>query len=121
MTALLVAVAGGLGALARFIADERIHRRLSRRWPIGTLTINCLGSLLLGGLLGLLWYHHAASCLVRILGTGFCGGFTTFSAASFESVRLFRSGRIGAAALFAVGGLVVALGAGLLGIWLASL
>lgn len=85
-----LALAGGCGASARFIADGLLGSRLPARWPLATLIINVTGSFLLGLLTGL-GADHAE--IVMVLGTGFLGGFTTFSTASVELVRLVRSER----------------------------
>ncbi len=113
---LLVALAGGLGAAARFLVDGAIADRSRLSVPIGTLVVNVLGSFLLGALTGWSLGHAASDGLRAVLGTGFLGGFTTFSTASVELVRLARAGRGRAAVLLAVGMIVaslVAAGAGL--------
>ena len=74
-----VGLAGSLGAAARFMTDGFIRARLSSRIPIGTISINLSGSLLLGVLTGLVVFHHVTSTLTLVVGSGFCGGFTTFS------------------------------------------
>ncbi len=92
-----VGLAGSLGAAARFVTDGTIRARASRAVPVGTLVINLSGSLLLGVLTGLVVFHHVTTTLTLIAGTGFCGGFTTFSTASFETVRLLQRGQLAAA------------------------
>ncbi len=94
-----VGLAGSLGAAARFITDGFIRGRLSSRIPIGTMSINLSGSLLLGVLTGLVVFHHVTSTLTLVVGSGFCGGFTTFSTTSFETVRLVQQGELRAAGL----------------------
>ncbi len=89
---LLLALAGGLGAVTRFLADALVARHNPFRVPSGTLLINITGSLLLGLLTSRLPIGPAdsAGATVRaVLGTGFCGGYTTFSTASVETVRLW--------------------------------
>ncbi len=111
-----VGLAGSLGAAARFIADGTIRTRISTRAPMGTMAINVAGSLLLGVLTGLVVFHHASSTLTLVAGTGFCGGFTTFSTASFEAIRLIQQGELQAAALstgVTVAGTLAAAAAGL--------
>lgn len=66
---------------------------------MGTLTINTVGSGLLGLITGYVMFHTGAPEWAAIAGTGFMGGFTTFSTASFEGVRLVRAGRPGEAAV----------------------
>ncbi|HSN44378.1 MAG TPA: fluoride efflux transporter CrcB [Propionibacteriaceae bacterium] len=93
MSALVVALAGGLGAVARFLVDAAIGRRVARPGlPLGTLVINVTGSLLLGLITG--WWSVAGGdpTLRLVLGTGFLGGYTTFSTASVEAARLAREG-----------------------------
>jgi CrcB protein len=109
--ALLVALCGGLGSVARFFLDGAIEDRVTTTFPVGILTINIAGSFLLGRLVGLLWYH----------GIGFCGGFTTWSTASWETLVLLKRNERAAAALYALGGLAVALGVGIVGVWLAGI
>lgn len=82
--AVLLALGGGAGAVARFFIDAWLSRH-SPPLPVGTLVINLSGSLLLGLVVGALGSEPAAA----VLGTGFCGGCTTFSTASVEIVRLW--------------------------------
>lgn len=121
ISALLVALAGGLGAAARFQSDALIAGAGRWRLPIATLVINTLGSLLLGLVSGWVTFHGGAPEWVSVAGTGFCGGFTTFSTASVEGWRLLRAGRAAAAALHAGGGLIAGVLAAFLGLWLMSL
>lgn len=80
-------IAGALGSVSRFVVDAEIRRRWLRSGPWPTVVINVTGSLALGALAG--WAHisHAGATVDTILGTGFCGGYTTFSTVSFETVR----------------------------------
>jgi CrcB protein len=116
-----VGLAGSLGALVRFVADSAIRARSAAVLPTGTITINLTGSFLLGVLTGLVVFHAAPSTLTLVAGTGFCGGYTTFSTASFETVRLAQEGRIGQAATNAIVTLLGALTAATTGMALASL
>lgn len=99
MTALLVAMGAALGAPLRFLASSR----LDGRFHTGTLAVNVLGSFLLGLFSALALSSHASA----VLATGFCGGFTTYSA---FSVHVHDLGpRRGAG--YAVATIVVALAA----------
>lgn len=118
---LVVALAGGVGAVARFALDTAIRARLGDRMPWGTLAINLSGSLLLGLVVGLVGAGVLAEEWRWALGTGFLGGYTTFSAASFETVRLLQERRRRAGLLNAVGQLVAATALAGLGLWLGSL
>lgn len=101
----LVAVCGGLGAAARLLVDAGIRRR-ERNFPVGTMIINISGSLLFGALAG--WAASGLPAAVGdAAGTGFLGGYTTFSTACVEVVRLAREGRVVAAFGHAAGTLVL--------------
>lgn len=119
MTAALLAVtalAGGLGAACRFVLDTLLRALRPTPYPLGTAVINVTGSLLLGLVTGL-----AAASLMSpqwqvVLGTGLLGGYTTFSAASVETVRLARAGRRGAALAHSLGLLVTCTASAALGL-----
>ena len=121
MTVLLLALAGGAGAAARFLVDGLVRARFRTGLPWGTIVINVSGSLLLGLLAGLVMRHHVPSSLQAILGTGFLGGYTTFSTASVETVRLVQSGRTGLALLNALGTMAAGVGTAAAGLALGSL
>ena len=84
----LVALAGGLGAVARFLLDTLIRSRVGTAFPAGTVLINLTGSLLLGLVVGLAGAGALPDALRIVVGTGFLGGYTTFSAASVETEAL---------------------------------
>lgn len=86
---LLLAIFGGLGAAVRYVTSTA----LSREFPVGTWVVNILGSFLLGYLAALTANAALDEQWLLILGTGFCGGFTTFSTASLETFQLWRDGR----------------------------
>lgn len=119
MTVLAVVLVGALGAVARFVVDGVIKTRCASSFPWATFTINVTGSLLLGVLAGLVIHHGAPTELQTILGTGFCGGYTTFSTASVETVRLAQTRRRWLAAANAVGSVVVSVAACAAGLALA--
>ena len=111
---LAVAAGGGAGAALRFVLDGLINTGRQFRLPVGTLIINISGSLLLGLAVGAA--ARLGAIPVAVLGTGVMGGYTTFSTASFETVRLARNGRINAAAVNGLGMLVIAVAAAAAGI-----
>lgn len=118
MTVVWVALAGGLGAVARFVLDGLVRSRFASAFPLGTVVINVTGSFVLGVVTGLALGHVVADEWRLVVGTGFCGGYTTFSTASFETVRLVEQRRTGLALLNAVGTVVVTVGVAALGLWL---
>jgi CrcB protein len=91
MIVLGVAFAGAVGAVARYVVDITVSDRARTNLPLGTLVINVSGSFVLGILTGLALYHRFASTPKIVLGTGFCGGFTTFSTFAWESIALVEA------------------------------
>ncbi|GIT78347.1 hypothetical protein LLS1_00160 [Leifsonia sp. LS1] len=118
---LAVAVAGGLGAVARLVLDGVTRSLVRVNFPLGTTVINVTGSFLLGLVTGLALANGLPAEWRAILGTGFLGGYTTFSTASYETVRLAQQRRHRAALFNGVGMLLLALAAAGLGLWLGQL
>ena len=120
---LVVAVGGGLGAAARFMVDGEIRTRHNGGFPWGTFVVNATGSFLIGvfSALFVTLVHlgvpgSTAQLLQLALTTGLCGGYTTFSTATVESVRLAQSGRMRLALANALGTLIVTVTAAGLGV-----
>ncbi|MVO99279.1 protein CrcB [Paenibacillus sp. N10] len=86
MKLLLVGSGGFAGAVCRYKLAGWIHARYASAFPYGTLTVNLLGSFLLGYLAG----HVSAETFVLWMGTGFIGAFTTFSTLKLESIKLLK-------------------------------
>jgi fluoride exporter len=113
--------AGVIGAPARYLVDGLVLDRTEGGLPLGTLFINITGSLVLGVLTGLVLYHAFPSTPKTILGTGFCGAYTTFSTFTYETIRLVEEREMGAAVRILVGSLIVPALAAALGLALAGL
>ncbi|GAA2245119.1 fluoride efflux transporter CrcB [Rarobacter faecitabidus] len=112
-----IAVAGGTGAVARYLLDSAFPARIRQRYPWGITTVNLLGSFLIGVLFGsqsMLGQWHDVATI------GFLGGFTTFSTAMIDTVRLTEAGRHGAAFGNAFGQCIACVAAALLGMWVTS-
>jgi len=105
---LLVLIGGMIGAPARYLADRAVQARRDSVFPYGTFAVNVAGSALLGFLLGAQHHLGLPSSAVLLLGTGFCGGLTTFSTFGYETLRLLADGALGEAGLNVLGSLVVA-------------
>jgi fluoride exporter len=119
VTALLICIAGGIGAALRFVHDGLIRARVRSTYPVATTVINLSGSLLLGLLTGLATSQLLPPQWQLVVGTGLLGGYTTFSTASFETVRLLEDHRYVAAALNGLGMLIVGTAAAALGFGIA--
>jgi CrcB protein len=107
--ALIVAAAGGAGATLRALIIHHVGVRRPDPLPLGTLIVNASGSLLLGIVTGLSLYHGLGSHLLAVIGTGLCGGYTTWSTASWETIHLLHTGHRTTAVVYTVGGLAVCL------------
>lgn len=116
---LLVGIGGAIGAVLRHGAGVAATSWLGRGFPIGTLAVNVVGSLVLGAVLG--WSERAAlGPEARLLvGTGLCGALTTFSTFSTETLALLQSGQRGAAAANVLLNVGLGLGAAAAGLSLA--
>ena len=114
-------IAAAVGAPLRYLVDGAIAERAEGVFPWGTFVINASGSLLLGVLTGLGLYHAFPKVPKVILGTGFCGAYTTFSTFTYETVELLEEGALNEAARNAFGSLIVGAGAAALGLALAAL
>lgn len=115
-TALLICAAGGIGAALRLVMDGLIRDRIRSTYPVATTIINLTGSLLLGLVTGMATVHLLPPPWQLIVGTGLLGGYTTFSTASFETVRLIEDRRYAAAALNGVGLVLAGTGAAAVGL-----
>jgi len=113
--------AGAVGATARYMLDGAVLDRTDGAFPWGTFVVNVTGSFLLGFLTGLGLSHAFPKAPRLVLGTGFCGAYTTFSTFTFESVRLLEEGAANAAVRNAVGTLVAGSFAAALGLAVAAL
>ena len=120
--ATIVMVGGGAGANARYwfgklVAEWQLRNFEHTEFPWGTFLINVSGSIVLGFAAALFLRHPDESRRVwyLLLGTGFCGGFTTFSTFSYETVKLMQDGQMGTALAYVFGSVL----AGVVGLWLA--
>ena len=93
MNLIYIFIGGGLGSLARYGLGKFIHSHYAGLFPLATFTINVLASFLVGLFLGWLSSRFPAAFSLKLfLAVGFCGGFSTFSTFSLESVELLKSG-----------------------------
>lgn len=114
-------LAGAVGAPVRYLVDIAIASRTRGVFPWGTFFINVTGSFGLGVLTGLALYHAFPRTPKVILGTGFCGAYTTFSTFTFETVSLAEEGAMAEAVRNALGTLVAGAAAATLGMFLGRL
>ncbi len=118
---LLVFLGGGLGSALRFLVAKSFNGYF-QHFYLGTFLVNIIGCLLIGIILGL---SAKSSFLTEnqtlLLATGFCGGFTTFSAFAFEKHTLLSAGEYLHFSIYAISSIAVGILAVVLGLWLSKL
>ena len=110
-----LAVAGAIGAPARYLVDAFVSHRTRAAFPWGTLVVNVTGCFLLGIIAGAAMYHAFPDTATVWLGTGFCGAYTTFSTFTFETTALLRDSRPLAALLYVGASVLLGLAASAIG------
>ena len=116
---LQVAIGGALGAVARYLTGVAAVRVMGHGYPWGTLTVNIVGSFLMGMLIVVLMTKDGGMRVAPLLMTGMLGGFTTFSAFSLDALTIFERGQIGQAALYVSASVGLSLAAIFLGVMIA--
>lgn len=121
LTILSIGIGGFFGAISRYLVSNGISLCLGPEFPFGTLTVNAIGSLILGFLSRFLLDHLILDDVVRIgVLVGFLGAFTTFSTFSYESVMLLQEGEYIKAGLNVVVNCLVCLSLCFIGLQLAK-
>jgi fluoride exporter len=115
-----IALGGALGALGRHVVGSQLSRLLGTDFPWGTLTVNVVGSFVMGALVELMALKIQVSPEVRaFLTVGLLGGFTTFSAFSLEVALLYERAALGLALAYVLVSLIASIGGLFVGLWLA--
>jgi CrcB protein len=118
---LYVAIGSAIGGVARYLVGGLVQRLLDTTFPAGTLLINITGSLLLGMIVRYSSETIALTPELRaFLAIGLCGGYTTFSSFSYETVTLLEDGEWARASLYVAASLLLSLAGTLLGFALAQ-
>lgn len=120
MTLLQIALGGALGAVSRFLFATGVMRLTGSSLPLGILTVNVIGSFLMGVAVTMFSHHFEDVRLAPLVMTGFLGGFTTFSAFSLDTVQLIENGRLAAAAFYIGGSVGLSIMALMLGLMVAK-
>lgn len=114
-TLFLVGLGGGIGSILRYLASVLTSKLLHSGYPAGTFIVNILGCFIAGCLIAFLEQRQVVDSHWKFLFiTGFCGGFTTFSAFSVETMHLFESGQV----FLGIGYVAASILLGLCAVWL---
>lgn len=113
----VLGIAGGIGTLARYGLSRLAHRLVPGPFPVGTLSVNVIGCLLIGIVMYIVQDHQALRPDTRnVIVIGLLGGFTTFSAFGYDSFELARRGSMLLAGANVAGNVVLGIGA----VWLGT-
>ncbi|MDL2296635.1 fluoride efflux transporter CrcB [Bacteroidales bacterium OttesenSCG-928-E04] len=117
---LCVGIGGGLGSMLRYLTSVFTSKFFPLMFPLATFIVNIVGCFLIGALIGLSGKNILVNNqLLLLLTVGFCGGYTTFSTFSAESLSLFSTGNSLMACAYIAGSVLLGLGAVWLGTWVA--
>jgi fluoride exporter len=114
-TLICIALGGSIGSVLRYLTAVLLQKYYTTVFPLATFLVNVIGCLLIGVIMGLLEKNQLTNTNIKwLLVTGFCGGFTTFSAFSFENISLLQNGYYGWAFFYITSSIVLGIG----GVWL---
>ena len=116
---LLVLAGSAAGGSVRYITSLMIQSKNTTQFPLGTFLINLIGCFIIGMIYAIASRNASTGSDIKLLlATGFCGGFTTFSAFAFENLELFKSGQYPTALLYIILSVVLGILAVILGAYL---
>lgn len=112
---LLVAFGGAVGSVFRYLTSMFVNKYFTGVFPLATFTVNFLGCLIMGLLFGIFEKQQLTnSDLKMLLITGFCGGYTTFSAFTYENINLLQNSNSAMAFIY----IAISVLSGLFAVWL---
>jgi CrcB protein len=114
----MVGIGGMAGSILRFVIGSWFVHNTPPTWPWGTFLVNILGCLFIGSIMGVPLKTHESEMWKLLLASGFCGGFTTFSAFSNEGFHMLRHQQYLLFAGYAISSIVLGLVAVAIGYYL---
>ncbi len=115
---LLVGIGGFLGSSLRYLTYIFIDKRFESTFPLSTFTVNIVGSLLLGILVGISLKESLSEPMRLLLAVGICGSFTTFSTFAMENLNLLSQRDMATSFIYIAASVILGLAAAFLGQWL---
>lgn len=116
----LIFLGGGTGSVLRYLLAQSIYHRGATNFPWGTFAVNLLGCILIGVFYTLASRIHLSNDIRLMLTIGLCGGFTTFSTFSNESLQLLKSGLYSSFFIYVTGSVVLGILGVMLGVWMSE-
>lgn len=107
--ALIIGLGSFIGGISRYLLGYAIQNKAVSTFPYGTLTVNIIGCFLIGVIFGISERSGMSNEWRLFLTTGIVGGFTTFSAFSYESISLMRDGQPGSAFIYIACSVIIGL------------
>lgn len=117
---LFIFLGGGTGSVLRYLLTISIYRLGATNFPWGTFAVNMLGCILIGVFYTVTSRMHVSNEIRLMLTIGLCGGFTTFSTFSNESLQLLKSGCYPAFFAYVIGSVVMGILGVMLGVWMSE-
>ncbi len=119
---ILIGLGGGVGSILRYLTSVIINRNYDSKFPLATILVNIIGSLLIGITLGYLQKNNIGDSNWKyIMAIGFCGGFTTFSAFAWENANLMNNGLTVLSMIYILTSIVTCILAVFAGVWVVKL
>ncbi|MFN5422106.1 MAG: fluoride efflux transporter CrcB [bacterium] len=113
---LLVLTGSALGGTIRFIISVYLQNKIVSKFPLGTFVVNLIGCFLIGVIFSFVARNSIGNDDIKLLlATGFCGGFTTFSAFAIENLDMIRNGNHATALTYIILSIILGIIATLLG------
>ncbi|MFN3394540.1 MAG: fluoride efflux transporter CrcB [Candidatus Thermochlorobacter sp.] len=114
-TLLSIGIGSFIGGALRYLVAQQVQKNVLSTFPFGTLSVNIVGCFLIGLVFALSDRGNLSQEWRLFLATGICGGFTTFSAFSNETIALLRDGQFLYAGLYVISSIILGLAATFLG------
>ncbi len=119
-TLMMIGAGSFIGGMMRYLLSQALQSKMNAAFPYGTFAVNFIGCFVIGAVISLADKQSMSNDWKLFLATGICGGFTTFSAFSIETLSLLRSGQVSMALLYIASSVLLGLAASWAGYALAQ-